>query len=432
MLKKSFIYRCAVTTLILIFVTGCTGNEVIDEVIGTEKTLKGDISIWSGEETKGTIENAVRLFVKENPEVKISVTAVPTEELKNRLKTSVASKEGVPDIVEVSTYAIPVFIHELPDIFRPVDKDMEKIKSMVVPWKLKEVTIGEQLYGFPWDVNPRVLLYNRELADKYNLEPFQAKTWNEFIQMGMKLKERSQGTVKLIALNETENGNLYISMLRQLKKPLYSQDKGLVLPLEENKLALSTINELVNQQLVYNLQSSEDPVKLLQSEKALCIIADNRSINKLYNSEEFNDTQWQAEPFPAFEFGGKRSANGEGTAFIMTKHNEGNQVASEFLRFMLTDNESNIFGLKQAGIIPAVTELYSLPMFNGSIDNFMGLKLWRLMAEQGREEVEIVYDKDYPTLVSELINLEQEAIAGGDIEDLIIGIETEYKDNSFD
>jgi ABC-type glycerol-3-phosphate transport system substrate-binding protein len=410
----------------LIFAAGCTGNEVIDEVIGTEETLKGTINIWSSEETKGIIEYSARLFNDINPDVNISVTAVSKEELESKLEVAQASMTGIPDILEVSTYEIPKLIDKLPNLFKPVDEDIEKIKSKVLPWKIKEVTIEDHIYAFPWEVNPRVVLYNKELASKYNLDPFQAKTWSEFLQMGAALKESSGGTVKLIALNEAGNENLYSSMLRQLKKPLYSNDSGIVLPMEENKLVLSTISQLINYQMVYALQAGEDSIESLKSGKALCVIADSRMINRIYNSTELSLIQWQVERFPAFEYGGKSSASGEGNAFMFTKYNESNTAASEFIRFMLTDNESNIFALKQAGIIPAVTDLYSIPVFNGSVDNFMELKIWRFMAEQGKEEAEITYDKEYSKLVGEILELEQAALSGQDVEALINKFEVDH------
>lgn len=414
-INRSYLYKVVTVILSVILLTGCTGEKVIEEAIGKEEPLKGNINVWCSKEVEESIKYSAALFSEKNPDVTIKITVTSGVDLDKRLSQGLSENKELPDILEVDTAIIPSVVNKYPEIFRTVDEDIAEIKNKMLDWKLKEVTIGDDIYGFPWDTNPKVMLYNKTLAEKYNIDPFTIKTWNQFLQIGDRLKTESAGKTKLLALGEGYNGELYSSMLRQLRLPLYSRNGAIELPEKENRVVLTNISQMYNQQLIYDLKSGEDPIEVVRHENALAMIADGSIINKINNSTELNKNKWQIERLPSFEYGGKTSASGEGNALMLTKINADSELSASFIRFMLTDNESIIYALNNAGIIPSITEAYSLPVFNGITDNFNGLKVWRFMAEQGKEEVELIYDKDYSNAALELRKLEQAAIAGQDL-----------------
>jgi multiple sugar transport system substrate-binding protein len=60
-----------------------------------------------------------------------------------------------------------------------------------VPSTLKALTIGGKLYGVPYNTNVRVLLYRKDLLQKYNLQP--PKTWDEMLDDAATISAKEQG-----------------------------------------------------------------------------------------------------------------------------------------------------------------------------------------------------------------------------------------------
>ena len=216
--KKSYLYKLLLLALIIIMtIIGCYGNGPIDNIVGKDKKLTGTIRIWCSERSKDSISNSFMLFKKEYPELELEITALTREEIKSNLSKEDISQEDLPHIIEVASYDIANMVNSYPEVFVTVDKAMDKIKDKILPWKLEEVTYDKKLYAFPWDTEPKVLIYNKKLADQYKISSFEIKTWLEFSDLGILLKDQSLGQVKLIALRENVDGNLYKSMLRQFR-----------------------------------------------------------------------------------------------------------------------------------------------------------------------------------------------------------------------
>lgn len=417
--KKGYLHKLLVLTLIFMTLIGCNGDDTTEKIDDKEKNLTGTIRIWCSERSKDSISNSAMLFRKKYPELVIEVTPLSEEEIQSRLSKKDITEEDFPHIIEVASYDISTMVKGYPEAFISVDKAIDKIKDKFLPWKLEEMTYEKKLYDYPWDTEPKVLIYNKKLAEEYKISPFEIKTWLEFADLGVLLKEQSLGSLKLIGLRENIDGNLYKSMMRQFRKGLYSKGDYINLPEEENKYVLSTIKGMYSEDMVYTLKEGEDPLQVLKEGKALCILGDSADISRINKDSELKDIEWEVQSLPAFEYGGKRSVHGEGTAFMLTKKSESDKAAVEFLNFMMIDFDSVTFALNEAGIIPSIPVLYNLPEFNVSSNNYQNIKLWRFMAELSKEEVALLYDHRYEAVVKQLLQMENEAIEGQDLEILI-------------
>lgn len=423
--KKGYLYRLVFLILIVMTLIACRGGSTTREKIDDkENKLFATIRIWCSERSKESIKNSVMLFKQKYPKLVIEVTALSEKEIQSKLNRKDISDDDFPHIIEIGSYDIANMVESYPDFFVPVDSIMENRRDKFLSWKLEEMTYEEKIYAFPWDIEPKILIYNRKLAKEYNISTFDIKTWLEFSNLGFLIKKQTSNNLKLIALKENVDGNLYKSMLRQFRKGLYSKGNYINLP-EENKKVLSTIRGMYSEGMVYTLKKEEDPLEVLKEGKVLCILGDSSDVSRLNRETEFKDFQWEVQNLPAFEYGGKRMVYGEGNALMLTKKSESNNGAVEFLNFLLTDSESVTYSLKEAGIIPSIPILYNLSEFNINSNNYQNMKLWRFMAEQSKEEEALLYDHRYEVIEKQLIQMEQAAIEGRDIETLITTEEKE-------
>ncbi|MDP4090775.1 MAG: ABC transporter substrate-binding protein [Bacillota bacterium] len=425
MRNRGYLYRTLLSIMPVVFLAACSNGNPISNVVNKEEQLKGNIEIWCSPDMKDNITYSAGLFSEKNPQLSIRVTAKSTDEVENDLKVENSAGQDYPDIIEDATSKVSYFQKEYPDLLLDVGNEIKKLGDKLLPWKLQEVSIDKNSYAFPWNVDPEVILYNKVLADKYNINPQDIKTWDDFIKFGDKLNARDPEGVKLIELKENSSGDLYKSMMRELRSGLYTNDGSITIPRDETLRALTKIKELYDKGLVYELKDEEDPLAVLKNGTALCMIADGGSIKKINDNQELQSTKWQVERFPAFESGGKNAVCGEGNALMVVKKSQQNDAVLKFIRFMLTDNESTLFFLKNSGMITSVPDLYSLPLFNDKNDNYDEKMVWRFIAEESREESLITYGYAYNSISKSLIQLEQDVIKGKDIDKAIKSKEEE-------
>src|SRR6266576_1263443 len=94
-------------------------------------------------------------------------------------KFIVQGRRGKPDVIEgvlegMIAYQKAGLITPIDDLFNQwPDKDK------FIPSTIKALTINGKLYGVPYNTNVRVLLYRKDILQKYNLQP--PKTWEEML-----------------------------------------------------------------------------------------------------------------------------------------------------------------------------------------------------------------------------------------------------------
>lgn len=409
----------------VIFISACSGGSNINSTVSKEETPKSSIEVWCSADMKDNITYAAGLFCEKNPQVSISVTSISGNGIDNDLKARAAAGASYPDLIEVNTHEISFLVDKYPEVFLDIDNEVKKIGDKLLPWKLQEVTVNKKIYAFPWDSDPKVILYNKNLADRYNINPADIKTWDDFQSTGDMLNTKTAGKVKLIALKESASGEMYKSMMRELGSGLYKNNGAIVIPKDETLKVLTKVKQMYDKKMIYEIKDKEEPLALLKNGSAISIIADGQDIKKISESQDMNKIKWQVEKFPAFENGGKNAVCGEGNAVMVVKKSSTNDAALKFTRFLLTDNESNIFAFKNNAVIASTTDLYSLPLLNQVPENYNGIRVWRFMAEEGREETAITYDPIYDKISSRLIQLERDVLKGKDPKELIKSAEDE-------
>ncbi|GJM74356.1 hypothetical protein HMSSN036_65720 [Paenibacillus macerans] len=104
MWKKTATTILASSLVLAGILTGCGSNN--NTASGGNKQV--EISVWAmGDEAKALPQIAGD-FMKENPDIKVNVQALPWSNAHDKLLTAVASKKG-PDVIQMGTTWIPEF-----------------------------------------------------------------------------------------------------------------------------------------------------------------------------------------------------------------------------------------------------------------------------------------------------------------------------------
>ena len=141
----------------------------------------GDLTIWAMGNEGDLLGDFVKGFEKENPDVKVKVTAIPWSSAHDKLQTAIAAGNG-PDLAQMGTTWMADFSNSFSTV--PDNLDMSDFSDGS---RATGQVDGKQL-GVPWYIDTRVLYYRTDIAEMagWNKAP---KTWNELKQMAKDMQK---------------------------------------------------------------------------------------------------------------------------------------------------------------------------------------------------------------------------------------------------
>lgn len=153
----------------------------------------------------------------------IELEAVKINDYDNKVRTAMAGRNGVPDIMGINSNISTYF----PDEDQFVDLrtlGADEVKSQYLEWKWNlGIAPDGKMIGFPMDTGPTALFYRADLFAKAGLptDPqavsAQIKTWDDYIQAGEKMKTATQGKIFMF----DNAGTIYTQMLAQSPKQYF-------------------------------------------------------------------------------------------------------------------------------------------------------------------------------------------------------------------
>jgi multiple sugar transport system substrate-binding protein len=165
--------------------TQATSNEPVKLVVLTH---------WGEESLATPMKALLDEYTKANPNVTIEYQAVTFDQLLTKISTSRAAGTA-PDIIHIYNLWMPDFVKGGALATPPADV-VEDIKANYSPGSIQAVTVKDQIWGYPTEINTWQLVYNKKMfADAGLSEP--PKTLDELKDYACKLtKKKSDGTLE--------------------------------------------------------------------------------------------------------------------------------------------------------------------------------------------------------------------------------------------
>ncbi|HEX4207675.1 MAG TPA: extracellular solute-binding protein, partial [Ktedonobacteraceae bacterium] len=161
---------------------------------------------------------------KQFPNIVLNPVKVSTD-YDTKIRTTMAGHQGVPDIMGINSNIATYF----PDEDQFVDLrtlGANSVQSEYLPWKWQlGIAPDGKMIGFPMDTGPTALFYRADLFAKAGLptDPAQVsaqiKTWNDYLQAGVKLKQATNGKSNMI---DSINA-MFTQMLGQSAKQYFTR-----------------------------------------------------------------------------------------------------------------------------------------------------------------------------------------------------------------
>jgi multiple sugar transport system substrate-binding protein len=161
--------------------TGCGrdsggGAEQAESV--AEGKASGEITVWAMGTEGEKLGAFAQEFSKENPDAKVTVTAVPWNAAHQKIASAIAAKQ-TPDVSMIGTTWQGEFAKS--GALDPTPADLFK-KESYFPGAWDTTVVNDTSYGVPWYVETRVIYYRTDIAQKAGITKPPA-TWEELTAM---------------------------------------------------------------------------------------------------------------------------------------------------------------------------------------------------------------------------------------------------------
>lgn len=184
------------------------------------------ITIWAWDPyfNIAIMEEAKSRYLPNNPDTEFEIVEMPKAGLEQKLLTNLSSgiTSELPDIVLIEDYNAQKYLQSFPGAFADLTGEVDYSKFL--PYKKAIATVNGKTYSMPFDTGASALFYRSDYlaAAGVSEEEMENITWDEFIQIGQKLKE---ATGKYLLSTDFSNLGL-LSIFLQSGGAWYSREDG--------------------------------------------------------------------------------------------------------------------------------------------------------------------------------------------------------------
>ena len=341
-------------------------------------------------------ENMVKLYkATVDKDFEAKVQAFGFREMPEKLAVSVKTGINPPDVVQLDEVLFGAFLAgdvpflDLSDRIKKakLNQDIAKSRQNLFAYKGKN-------YGLPQSLSAMVLYYRSDLLKELNIDPISLTTWDKFVSIGEKVvKDHSKA---MIALDPTYFGIL----LRQRDSDLFGKD-GSVYP--DREAAIEILAWLQNLKksgvgMVPERASIFDPLffnSAVQFGEVLTVVgADWYGLDMLQQFTPDLKGKWGVMPLPAWKLpNGKlsrRTSTFAGQGLMINKGSKHPDEAWEFIKFVITDKESNARRFLDGNSFPAYMPAWKDERLLQPNEFFSNQRFGELLVKLSNEVPEVV------------------------------------------
>ena len=174
--------------VLLLALAGCgrdaqSGSDSAKPV--TEGKAKGEVTVWAMGTEGEKLSAFAADFMKENPDARVNVTAVPWDAAHQKLASAIAAKQ-TPDVSMIGTTWMGEFaktgaLDPTPDL---IDK------GAFFPGAWDTTVVGGTSFGVPWYVETRLIFYRKDLAQQAGITA-PPQSWDELKAMVKAMRDKA-------------------------------------------------------------------------------------------------------------------------------------------------------------------------------------------------------------------------------------------------
>ncbi|NUW38264.1 sugar ABC transporter substrate-binding protein [Nonomuraea sp. SMC257] len=374
----------------------CGGGEKAEGGGGPVK-----ITVWSWKPASDGLAAVAKDFEQANPNIKVDVQVIGNPTIWEKITVGMAAGgKGLGDILHIGIDYLPSYVDKFPGGLADLRKlGADKYKDAFAKGLWPTVTGKDGgVYAMPWEVNPIGFFYRSDLFEKAGIDPAAIQTWDDAIEAGKKLKEKTGAS--LIGLNKPAAGSMdmdfYQSLLQQQGAFYFNQQGDVTLSSAPAVQAMTLIKKMNDAGIVADTSGEGTAKKLISSGKLAVLPWAAWAASYIPEMRPEQKGLWRVMQPPAVTPGGKRTAIVNSTHLAISGTSKHQAKAFKFIEYALTKPEVINKVFKEGGVFPALTAAYSDPMFSSPTEYYGGQPTLKTFVDSLNEGADATfYSSDY-------------------------------------
>ncbi|MFC0272869.1 ABC transporter substrate-binding protein [Metabacillus herbersteinensis] len=211
----------------MVILAACSSgsNETV-ESDSNESSGSKEITIWAWDPNFNikAMNLAKEAYQAENPDLEIKIVENAQADIIQKLNTSLSSgtTKGLPNIVLIEDYRAQSFLQAYPDSFHEITGSFNA--EEFAPYKIAPTSLDGKNYGLPFDTGVTGFYVRTDYLEEagYTLDDLEGIDWNEYIEIGKKVKEATGK--QMLSLDPNDLG--LIRMMIQSSGAWYLEEDG--------------------------------------------------------------------------------------------------------------------------------------------------------------------------------------------------------------
>ena len=302
--------------------------------------LSSTLTVWAWDNNFNVpiMEEAASRYLPQNPQATIKVVEKSKQEIELDLWDQLikGNLKDLPDIVLLEDYRAPKYLSSFPNHFVPLSQYVNH--NDFATYKNKLMTLDGHTFGMPFDSGVTGLYFRADIFSSMGIrsDAFDSITWDEFIDLGIRLKEEKN--IYMMSSTPLESG--LIRLMLQSTGEWFHDDSGKPF-LSKNSALIDTleiIRRLYDADILLQTNSWDDWVASFTSGNVASLVSGVWITGTLRSNTE-QAGKWMVAPIPRINRVGAVNASNLGGSswYVLNKPNH--QLSADFLNAIFAKDQ---------------------------------------------------------------------------------------------
>lgn len=302
---------------------------------GSEPKMTDKVTVWCWDPNFNVyaMKQAAAVYNKANPGVTIEIVDMAQDIEAKIISGLQANGAGLPDVALFQDFRIEQFLNDYPNAF--VDLKAEGVDySQFAAYKVGPMTVGDKVYGIPFDTGSTGLWLRTDYIQAAGLDPdaYMGKnlTWSEVIKLGEQVKAK---TGKPLLAYQSDNFDMLRIVVQSTGGQFFKEDGSLNLRSEAFKKSLALFKELNDKGLLYQVVGWSDWINAINSDTSAGFLNAIWMVGSVKSRPE-NAGKYMVLPTPLIEgvAGAANASNNGGSSWYVFSSSKNKARAVDLLK----------------------------------------------------------------------------------------------------
>lgn len=359
---------------------------------GGEDGMSGELTVWAWDLALAYLADVGEKFMDEHPGVTIHFEEMGTDQVYNKLTTSLASGVGLPDLVVIEGEQMGKFGGKFPDKFLDLTNDIDPNDFMAI--KIAEASVGGKILAYPWDAAPCLMFYRTDMYEKAGVDPVDIKTWDDFIEAGIKV-QNANSDISMMPLATSRRDHIFRILMMQQDAFYFDAEGNSCMNSPEAIGAMELVKRMYDAGITRNETSWDDYVTIIKEGKVASVPDGIWMAGTIRDLSPEDAGKWGVMPMPQYSETTTGEASNGGSVLAIPASTENPELAKAFAEYALTDMDNLVYGLEQYALYPPYLPVYEMDIFGEEDQYFSGAKLNAMFSEIGTRIPNVNYTVNF-------------------------------------